>query len=353
MAPNRLAIPYLWRRLLPIILFLLIVLTVGTVGYALIEGWSPLDAFYMTVITLSTVGFGEVQTLSGPGRLFTVVLILSGVAGLAFTSAVIAEYALTMGLADQLRRRRTMRVVDKLENHVIVCGFGRVGQNAALTLPEGKRPFVIIDGDKEAVESALKLGYNAIHGDATQDGVLQEAGIDRAWGMLICTGNDVSNLFIVLSARTLNPDLYIVGRSTEAGNEAKLRRAGANKVVSPYQIGGRHMANCIVRPHITEFMDIVTFDSGLELWLEEIEIAPDSDLIGQTVVESDLRRRTGVTLMIIHRAEGQSALMPSDSTRLEAADRLIVLGTREQLSQLEQIAGVSVLEKVASGRKSK
>lgn len=229
-----------------------------------------------------------------------------------------------------------MRTIDKLRNHIIVCGYGRVGQSAALTLLEGKRPVVVIDNSLDRIDSAQAEGFVVLHTDATRDESLLQAGIERAWGMIICTGDDSRNLFIVLSARALNADLYIVARTVDAANEQKMIRAGANRVVSPYQIGGKHMANIVIRPHVTDFFDVVTLDGGLELWLEELIIQPQSLLVAQTVGKSDIRRRTGVTLVALLRRAG-GTVMPDADTLLQAGDELIVLGTREQLASLEEL----------------
>jgi voltage-gated potassium channel len=231
------------------------------------------------------------------------------------------------------------RLIDKLEDHVIVCGYGRVGKSAAITLRDSKRAIVILDFDNTQIESALTDGFTVLQADATKDDALIQAGVQRAWGLIICTGDDARNLFIVLSARALNPQLYIVARTVDAGNEQKMIRAGANRVVSPYQIGGKHMANIVVRPHVTDFLDVVTLDGGIELWLEELVIQPDSALVGQTVGQTNIRQATGVTLVALLRSGG-GTVTPNADTTLEVGDELIVLGTREQLSQLEELTGI-------------
>lgn len=327
------------RRLLLVTLTVVLVLALGTSWYVAVEGWTFLDAFYMTVITLTTVGYGEVQPLSPSGRIFTIVLIFLGVSTVAYGLSSIGEYLLTSGVIERIRKRGTMQAIKRLEKHVIICGAGRVGQTAARTLEEMKQTFVVVDSDPDLIRGLQDEEWIVLEGDSTQDEVLIGAGIERATGLLVCTGDDSDNLFIVLSARSLNRDLFIVARSVEASNEAKMRRAGANKVISPYQIGGRHMANVVVRPHVAEFMDVVTLDSGLELWLEEIEIAANSPLAGKTVVEADVRRRTGVTLVALLRGEKKQMITPDENTRFAAGDELIVLGTRQQLVALENLVG--------------
>jgi voltage-gated potassium channel len=321
------------RRVLALILIPVLLFVFGTVGYMLIEGWGLGDAFYMTAITLTTVGFGEVQTLTTNGRIFTVVLLVAGVAFVAYG----LEYLLTANLGDTWSKRRMMRHIDNLENHVIVCGYGRVGQSAVTSLLGSKRQVVIIEWDAGKAAVLDELGLPYLLGDATKDEVLQQAGIERAWGVLVCTGEDARNLFIVLSARALNADLYIVTRSVDAENDRKMRRAGANRVVSPYQIGGQHMANIIIRPHVTDFFDVVTLDGGIELWVEELVVGKASVLVGRTVGQANIRQDTGVSIIAMLRENHSS--IPDAHTVLQAGDELIVIGTREQLAKLESLTG--------------
>ncbi|MCA9929741.1 MAG: potassium channel protein [Anaerolineales bacterium] len=325
------------RRVVPVLLLPFVLLGVATAGYMLIEGWSFIDAFYMAAITMTTVGFGEVQPLSGNGRLFTIGIILIGVGVVAYGFSTILEYILTADVGEAMRRRRMSREIEKLRDHVIVCGYGRVGQSAATGLKNGTRPVVVIDKSSERLADATADGLTIIEGDASHDETLMQAGIERAWGIIICTGEDSLNLFIVLSARSLNPDLFIVTRSIDSENEPKMRRAGANRVVSPYQIGGKHMANIMTRPHVTDFFDVVTLDGGIELWVEELVIPQNSPMVGQTVGEADIRRRTGVTLVALLRDGGEQSIMPDAKTRMEVGDQLIVLGIREQLAALERL----------------
>ncbi len=229
-------------------------------------------------------------------------------------------------------------MLSRLSEHVLVCGHGRVGSSAVATLSENDLNVVVIDKDEREVATLQQAGHTVVYGDATKDETLKEAGIERARGLVVCTGNDSDNLFIVLSARTLNPDLYIVVRAADSDNEGKMKRAGADRVVSPYRLGGRHMANVLARPHVTEFLDVVNLDSGIELWLEEFSIDSESPLAGRTVIDSDLRRNTGVTLVALLRKSTGAALTPDHETLLETGDQLIVLGTRDQLKRLENLA---------------
>ncbi len=314
-------------------------LFVGTTGYYLIEGWTILESLYMTAITLTTVGFREVRPLSREGQFFTIALLFLGVGTLAYALNTAGQYFFEADIGRTLRRRRSKRMIENLENHVVVCGYGRVGQSASEILQESVRDVVIIERDEQLIEQLQSEGMVVVAGDATKDEVLKEAGLERADGIMICTGSDTDNLFIVLSARTLNPNLNIVARSADTENESKMRRAGANRVVSPYQLGGRFMANVLTKPHVTDFLDVVTLDSGLELWLEEVMIAEHSPLAGHTVVEADLRRNTGAILVALLQRETGATVIPDENTQLRAGDEMFVLGTREQLKKLEELAG--------------
>ncbi len=324
------------RRAVALFLIPLLLFAIGTIGYMVIEEWQALDAFYMTAITLTTVGFGEVRPLSAGGRIFTVGLLVAGVSFIAYG----LEYLLTANLGDSWRKRRMIKMIEGLENHVIVCGYGRVGQSAVASLQNSKRQVVIVEKEIEKVPAMDALNLTHFVGDATRDEVLLQAGIERAWGVLICTGDDSRNLFIVLSARSLNANLYIVTRSVDAENDRKMRRAGANRVVSPYQIGGQHMANIMIRPHVTDFFDVVTLDGGIELWVEELVIGETSPLVGQTVGEANIRQETGVSIIAMLRENHSS--IPNAHTQLRAEDELIVVGTREQLTKLEQLTGIEL-----------
>lgn len=324
------------RRVIALILIPFLLFAFGTVGYMIIEGWPAIDSFYMTAITLTTVGFGEVRPLTTGGRIFTVALLVAGVAFVAYG----LEYLLTANLGETWRKRRMLQSIENMENHVIVCGYGRVGQSAIASLQNSKRQVVIIENDPDKTLELEKLGVSYLEGDATRDETLLQAGIERAWGILVCTGDDSRNLFIVLSARALSANLYIVTRSVDAENERKMRRAGANRVVSPYQIGGQHMANIMIRPHVTDFFDVVTLDGGIELWVEELVIGEQSPLVGMTVGQANIRQETGVSIIAMIRENHSS--IPNAHTVMQAGDELIVVGTREQLTKLEKIIGVDI-----------
>lgn len=238
--------PSLLRRLRPLMTALAATIALGTAGYMVIENAGFFDALYMTVITITTVGYSEHVVLGPTGRAFTIGLLLVGVGLLFYGFTMANEYLFSS--ADQLRRRRLMRAIDHLQGHAIVCGYGRVGQVAARALREGGRDCLIIDQNPAAVERAEEDGFLAVQGDATEDGTLRRIHVETARGLLVCTGNDADNVFITLSARSLNPALEVVARASSVANVEKMRRAGAHQVVSPYQAGGLDMANALTRP---------------------------------------------------------------------------------------------------------
>lgn len=324
------------RRFLPLLLIPILVLSLGVTGFILIEGWTFTEALFMTVITLTTVGFGEVRPLSLAGRWFTVVLILLGVGTVVYSLTIAGEYLLTADVVKRLRSRRMQKEIESMNQHVIVIGYGRVGQSAVESIRDSTPGLVLIEREGDTVQRAADNGLTVIQGDATDDHILHAAGIERARALVVCTGDTAANLFIVLSARVLNPELRIITRG-DAGSEAKMQRAGADRIVSPYNIGGKYMANIALRPHVTDFLDVVTLDSGLELWLEELTVEVGSALAGQTVGQANIRQRTGVSLVAIIRRDAENMITPEASTTLETGDKLIVLGSRAQLAEIEQL----------------
>jgi voltage-gated potassium channel len=328
------------RRIVRLIIGVVIVYVIGIVGYMLIEQWTWIDAFYMTTITISTVGFGEILPLSSAGRVFTIVLIMAGVAIIAYAASVLGTYLFEAGFAGSFRRRRMERQLQALNNHVIVVGFGRVGRHAARSLHgEARYPLVVLDTEDEAIAQARTEGFFAMQLDATTDEALQRVGIERAKGLLVTTGSDTTNLFVVLSARELNRQLRIVARASEQANENKMRRAGANHVVMPHNIGGVRMANSMVRPKVTEVMDVVSADSGVHFLIEEIQLRNASPLIGQSVGDARLRQRSGVTLIGVVRASGEVILEVDPTTTMQIGDQLIVMGTRSNMREFEKLVG--------------
>lgn len=323
------------RRVLWGICILAIIIIAGVVGYAIIEGWSFIDSLYMTVITITTVGYAEVHPLSNTGRIFSIFLIVGGVSGALYVLSGMVGYIIEGHLGATLGRRRMQTSIAKLKEHFILCGFGRVGQEIARTLVEEGVPFVVIDKDRDSIASAEKDGYLHILADATSDEVLKEAGIERARGLISAVGSDSDNVFITLSARGLHPELFIETRAASNEAEAKLKKAGADRVISPYSIGARRMAELALRPAVVDFIDTVIRRRGQELQMENITVNRDSALVGVTVEET--RRRTKAAILAISKKGGKLLTNPPEGEVINGGDRLIALGTREQLSALEEI----------------
>ncbi len=325
-------------RMWTIFLVMSSLLTVGTMGYRVLEGWSWHDALFMTVITLSTVGYGEVRPLSISGELFTVALILLGVGGVAYTFSSLADYLIAGELNGMLRKQRMARMIHKLRNHYIICGYGRVGQQVVQGLRANRYAVVVIDGGPENIAAFEKAGIPYIIGDATSDPILLQAGIEHASGLCTCLPNDATNVFVVLSARTFNPNLFIISRSNQPESERKLRIAGANQVINPYLITGHRMAAQLLHPSVVEFLDVIMRSGELELRIEEIKISGSSAMNGRTLAECHVRSATGVNVLAVRRNDGKlHTHLPADF-KLEMGDVLIGLGTEPQLALLAERA---------------
>lgn len=313
---------------------------VGTVWYHWIEGWRWLDAAYMTIITLATVGFLEVNELGDRGRLFTIILILMGVVAIGyivnrFTEALIQGY-FQAGLRLQQRRR----IMESLTQHYILCGFGRTGRQIALEFQAEGIPFIAIDSDLSQVQEAQQLGYVAIQGDATLDEVLLGVGIERALCLVAALPSDAENLYTVLSAKTLNPQVRAIARASTEEALKKLQRGGADAVVSPYITGGKRMAAAALRPQVMDFVDGILTGTDRAFYMEECLLAPGTcPYVGQTLREAKLRSQTGALVLAIRRADGSLIAGPTADTTLMTGDVLICMGTAEQLRQLNQVIG--------------
>jgi voltage-gated potassium channel len=330
--------PPVHRLLLPVaVLFAL--LAVGTAGYQLVEGWGWLDALYMTVITITTVGFHEVHSLSAGGRVFTMALAMGGVftafyAGVEFIRAVVTGEILSV-----LGRQRMESRLDKLGGHLVVCGFGRMGRLVAEEFSSAGLAFVVVDREAKVLEGFSMPHGIALVGDATADDVLRRAGVDRARALVTAAASDADNLFITMSARLINERLIIVARAEGEGAEAKLRRAGASRVVSPYSIGGHRVAQAVLRPNAMDFIELATRTGHLELQIEEVAVGPGSALVGRPIKASPIRSELGIIIVAIKKPGAKMAFNPSPDTALEAGDLLITLGHRQQLDRLEEMAG--------------
>ncbi|MGQ9571665.1 MAG: potassium channel family protein [Dehalococcoidia bacterium] len=321
------------RRLLAGVFLLAGLLALGIVGYILIEGWSFLDALYMTVTTVTTVGFREVKPLSDEGRVFTIFLILFGV-GAAFyilTALVALVVEGDLGLALGLRRMKGK--IEALRDHHILCGFGRVGEEIAREFRARGVPFVVVDSNPEAIERARKHGYLLVEGDASSDATLLEAGIERARCLLAASDSDSGNTYIVLTAKALNPRLFVVARAGQPASMTPMVRAGAERVISPYSIGGRRMALSALQPLVVDFIETLAKGRHGEQILAELEVSEGSGLAGMTI-EGCLRDCRGAVVLAVQKASGDVQVGPRGGTVLELGDRLMVLGSEAVLEAL-------------------
>ncbi|NJD55946.1 MAG: potassium channel protein [Nitrospirae bacterium] len=314
----------------------LLVVSFGTVGYMTIERWDFIDALYMTVITLASVGFKEIHDLSFIGRIFTMFLIIGGVGSVAYALSTGAKIILEGELQEVYGRRRLEKKIRELSNHYIVCGYGRMGKIICRELHEKDIPFVVI----EKLEDVLTRDDDLLvyPGDATKDEVLKEVGIERAKGLISVLPTDAENLFVVLSARVLNPKLTIVARAGEEGSEQKLLRAGADKVVSPYQIGGLRIAHTVLKPAVVDFIEFATKSGNIDLQMEEVSIGEKSQLVGKTLDESGIGRELGIIIVAIRKPNGDMMFNPTFRSAIREGDMLIALGEISKLKVLEELA---------------
>ncbi|WP_022852395.1 potassium channel family protein [Thermodesulfatator atlanticus] len=325
-------------RKLAFSLFLLtLVIVIGTIGYIVIEGWGLFDAFYMTIITLSTVGYMEVHPLSFEGRIFTSLLIFAGVGTAFYVFTMLTETIVSGQLQDFLGRKRLEAKLETLHDHYIICGYGRIGRHICRMIAK-EVPFVVVEKDHETVEEIEKEGFLFLEGDATQEEVLKKAGINRAKGLVSVLRSDADNVYITLTARSLNPKLFIIARADEEHVEKKLKRAGSDKVVSPYLIGARRMALTILRPAVTDFLELVTPEEHLELQLEEVRISEKSDLVAKNLLNSQIKQISGVIVLAIKKATGEMIFNPPPEYVFEAGDVVVALGDRKGLARLEELA---------------
>ncbi len=319
-----------WKRLAAALGALALVVVIGTIGYVLL-GFAVLDALYQTVTTVSTVGFREVEPLSATGKAFTMVLILLGVGAAFYAFGVIIETFLEGRINELLGRRRMDRSIAGLEGHVVVCGAGRVGRSIGEQVLASGRGLVVIDADPDA---AARSGAPSVVGDATEDATLRAAGIERASALVAAVETDADNSFIVLSARALQPDLFIVARARHGDSVEKLRRAGADRVVNPQSIGGSRMAAFVLHPNVAEFVDVVMHEGNLEFRLEEVAIATTSPIAGRTLRDAHVRDETGALVLALREADGSFLTNPPPDTVLRAGQVVIAIGTQDELDAL-------------------
>ena len=323
------------KRVVVSLLLLSTVIVTGTLGYTLIEGWDLFDSFYMTIVTLTTIGYEEVHRLSRAGRVFNVFMIVYGVGVVAYTVNFIIRFILEGEIQDVLGRRSMKKKLKKTKDHYIVCGYGRMGHIICKELESNNIPFVVIE--KEPVELDEDDETLIIAGDATIDDVLLSAGIASAKGLISVLSSDAHNLFVVLSARGLNAKLQIVARAGDEGAEQKLIRAGADRVMSPYHIGGLRIAHTILKPSVVDFIEFATKSGNIEVQMEEVAVAEGSRLAENTIEKAGIGRDLGIIIVAIKKG-GDMKFNPTHKTEINAGDTLIALGETSKLKRLEEAA---------------
>lgn len=315
-----------------------IVLVVGVVGYILIEKMTFTQALYMTIITISTVGFREVRVLSTAGQYFTIFLIMVGVSSVLFFIAGVFEFILSEYLGDVWGRKRMKNEIAKMENHYIICGFGRVGRSVAEELFAQRKQFAVIEKDEERFQECVQDGFLALLGSATDGATLENAGLMRAVGLVSALRSDADNLYVILSARVKRPHILLIARADQPESEDKLELVGADRVISPHKIAGKRMANLLSRPGACEFLDVVSAGNLPEYQLNELAITATSPLAGKSIQQTRLRERTGVTVLSMRKAgESQFNPNPASDSLIEDGDVLLVIGTPEQMGAMESL----------------
>ena len=325
------------KRIKWAITFLVSVFVIGIGGYMIIEGWSFFDSVYMVVITLATVGFAETHPLSFYGRIFTIILIVvwAGIGFYALSSII--QPIIEGEIRKVLGRKKLEKEIKNLKDHYIVCGFGRMGSYISQELRNASVPYIIIEKDEHLREKLERENYLYLYGNASEDEVLLEAGVKKARGLVAVVASDADNVYITLTARQLNPNLFILARSTNESSERKLQQAGANKVISPYQMGAVRMVQAILRPAVVDFIEIAFHGKSMELQCEEFLVKPNSSLVGSSLQEAEIRKNLGVIIVAIKEASGKMVFNPSREVRINAGDTLITLGEKKDLIRLEKI----------------
>jgi len=326
------------RHLIGGIIALAGVVLSGILWYKLVEGWTWLDAIYMSVITLATVGFSEVNSLGARGRLFTIILILMGVVVIAYILNCFTEAVIQGHLQAGFRLRQRRKLMAALSDHYIICGFGRTGRQVSSEFSVERIPFIVVDSDENSIQQAQQMGFTTFQGDATQDQVLLQVGIEKARCLIAALPSDAENLYTVLSAKTLAPSIRTIARASTEEAVQKLQRGGADVVVSPYITGGKRMAAAALRPQVVDFLDGILTGADRTVYVEEFLLSPENcPKVGQTLGEAQLRMKSGSLILAIRRADGALIVGPNANTVLCCGDLVIAMGTADELRRLSQV----------------
>ncbi|OBQ46040.1 potassium channel family protein [Halodesulfovibrio spirochaetisodalis] len=316
---------------------LLGVVALAVYGYMELEGWSMSDALYMVVITLSTVGFGEVQPLSSEGRMLTTFLILAGVGNFAFILGAFSQLLVEGRFFHFIGSRRVLKTIGKLKDHCVVCGYGRIGSVVVNEIIAEAQDVVVIENDPEAVKALQEEGILYVDGDATSDEVLAQAGVANAKNLITALSEDAANVYVVLSAREMNKDIYIVSRASTHQRVSKIKQAGADSVILPNHIGGLRLAQSVLRPTVTSFMELAYGRSTMDIQMEELTIGPDSQLVGKDLIESELRPKFNLIVIAIKKNGKDMIFNPEGRTVLEAGNTIIAVGANEKLKEFARL----------------
>ncbi|MGB1349218.1 MAG: potassium channel family protein [Flavobacteriaceae bacterium] len=331
-----------FKSKLNIAIFLLSILILsGIVGFKIISGFSWIDSIYMTIITITTVGFGEVQPLDSQSKLFTVGLILTSAVTVGYALKVITEYLISKNDINELKQKKMQKTIDNLSGHIIICGYGRNGKQAAKKLKAHNHNFVVIEKSEQIIQKIKGDNLNCIFGDANEDDILINAGIDRASCLISALPNDSENVFVVLSARQINPNIRIISRASDETSYSKLKLAGANNVILPDQIGGNHMASLVVVPDLLEFVDNLSIIGNQNINIEEIPVEKLYDVSNvKTILELDLRKKTGCNVIGYKDSNGEYHINPDANQKLIPGSKIIVLGKSKQIQNLNSIYNI-------------
>ena len=314
-----------------------ILVALGTAGYMLIEGWPVLDSLYMTVITFSTVGFGEIRQLSPAGRIFTLILIVLGVGFVAYVIGNVIQFLVEGRIRLILGRHKLDKKIDRMNSHYIVCGYGRMGRALCRYLSQRHLNFVVIEKNTNRIPVMNEDGILFIAGEAPQEANLNKAGIKRASNLIATLGTDADNVFLVLLARGLNPNLYVVARASQDETKKPLYSAGANVVVSPFDVGARRMAHAILRPNVIRFLELAFSDESTDIHIEEVKVAASSTLVDVTLQDSGIRKTYDLIILSIVKEDGTMLFNPSADTKINAGDTVVAVGCHESLVKLGEV----------------
>jgi voltage-gated potassium channel len=330
--------PY-WHLRTALLIFLGLI-TVGTVGYMIIERLTFWEALYMTVITVSTVGYREIVLPSRAGEIFTMIVIISGLATVVYVTTSVVELLLEGRLLELMGRRRVLRELQDMTGHYIICGYGRVGRQIATECQGRGTSVVVIEKEPAVVEACLNDGFVAVKGDAAEEATLRKAGLERASGLVTALSSDADNLFVTMTARMVRPDIFIVGRCNSDETESKLYRAGADRAISPHNVGGRHMAALLLKPLVCDFLDVVTHGELVELVLEDISVEQGAAVVGRSIRDILVEDLKGIGVLGLKRPKRDFVVNPGGSTVLDGGDILIVQGLPEQIKELRRVSRV-------------